>query len=58
MEINLIGSDNIETDIFEATSHLENQGYQVNHFRVSSHSTQGLFSCILHNSQNLGIMDG
>ena len=28
METNLIGSNNIETDIFEAKSHLENQGYQ------------------------------
>lgn len=42
METNLVGSDNIESDIFEAKSHLENQGYQVNHFHVSSHSTQGL----------------
>ena len=42
METNLIGSDNIETDIFETKSHLEDQGYQVNHFHVSSHSTQGL----------------
>jgi len=42
METNLIGSDNIGTDIFEAKSHLENQGYQVNHFHVSSHSSQGL----------------
>ncbi|CAG8670227.1 6271_t:CDS:1, partial [Paraglomus brasilianum] len=41
--------DNIETDIFEATSHLENQGYQVNHFRVSSHSTQGLV--FVHSAQ-------
>ena len=42
METNHVGSDNIESDIFEAKSHLEDQGYQVNHFHVSSHSTQGL----------------
>jgi len=50
METNLIGSDNIGTDIFEAKSHLENQGYQVNHFHVSSHSSQGLvFVCSAFN---------
>ena len=43
------GSDNIGTDIFEAKSHLENQGYQVNHFHVSSHSTQGLV--FVHSAQ-------
>ena len=32
METNLVGSDNIESDILEATSHLENQGYQVKRF--------------------------
>ena len=49
METNLIGSDNIETDTFEAKSHLEDQGYQVNHFNVSSHSTQGLV--FVHSAQ-------
>ena len=49
METNLVGSDNMETDISEAKLYLENQGYQVNNFHIDSHSTQGFV--FVHSAQ-------
>ncbi|CAG8689562.1 6812_t:CDS:1, partial [Ambispora gerdemannii] len=40
METHLVGSINIESDISEATLYLKNQGYQVEHYHISSRSTQ------------------